>query len=149
MRGPLGSARASTWALRASSASSCAGPRTWVPGGASSTATPSGKPEPLRFATWSAPSKRLFPRRSWPTTWPAGRPTRVAEATFTDPETWYANLPCVVVAAGALITDPAGRVLLVKPNYPELCALPGGIFEHGEPPQASCGREIAHELGLY
>jgi 8-oxo-dGTP diphosphatase len=70
------------------------------------------------------------------------------EVTFTDPDTWYASLPGVVVAAGALITDPGGRVLLVKPNYRELWALPGGICERGEPPQEGCGRELAEELGL-
>jgi len=70
------------------------------------------------------------------------------EVTFTDPDTWFAGLPGVVVTAGALITDPAGRVLLVKPNYRELWALPGGICEHGEPPHAGCRRELAEELGL-
>jgi len=70
------------------------------------------------------------------------------EVTFSDPGTWFASLPGVVVAAGALITDPAGSVLLVKPNYREHWALPGGICEHGEPPQAGCGREVAEELGL-
>jgi ADP-ribose pyrophosphatase YjhB (NUDIX family) len=67
---------------------------------------------------------------------------------FTDPETWYASLPCVVVAAGGLITEPSGRVLLVKPNYRKLWALPGGICEQGEPPHQGCRRELAEELGL-
>jgi ADP-ribose pyrophosphatase YjhB (NUDIX family) len=66
----------------------------------------------------------------------------------TDPDTWFASMPGVVVAAGGLITDTAGRVLLVKPNYRELWSLPGGICEHGEPPQAGCARELAEELGL-
>ncbi len=70
------------------------------------------------------------------------------EVTFTDPDTWFAGLPGVVIAAGALITDPAGRVLLVKPNYRDLWALPGGVCEHGEPPQVGCARELAEELGL-
>jgi ADP-ribose pyrophosphatase YjhB (NUDIX family) len=65
-----------------------------------------------------------------------------------DEGTWFASLPGVVVAAGALITDRADRVLLVKPNYRDHWALPGGICEHGEPPQAGCGREVAEELGL-
>ncbi len=69
-------------------------------------------------------------------------------ATYTDPDTWFSGLPGVVVAAGALITDPGGRVLLVKPNYRELWSLPGGICEFGEPPQAGCARELAEELGL-
>jgi 8-oxo-dGTP diphosphatase len=70
------------------------------------------------------------------------------EASFTEPEVWFASLPGVVVAAGALITDPYGRVLLVKPNYRELWSLPGGICEFGEPPQLGCGREVAEEIGL-
>ncbi|HET9894249.1 MAG TPA: NUDIX hydrolase [Streptosporangiaceae bacterium] len=67
---------------------------------------------------------------------------------FVDAETWYASLPGVVAAAGALITDPAGRVLLVKPNYRDLWSLPGGICEFGEQPQDGCRREVEEELGL-
>lgn len=62
--------------------------------------------------------------------------------------TWFASLPGVVVAAGALITDPGGRVLLVKPNYRELWSIPGGICESGEPPHLGCHREVAEEIGL-
>ena len=65
-----------------------------------------------------------------------------------DEDSWFASLPGVVIAAGALITDLDDRVLLVKPNYRDHWALPGGICEHGEPPQAGCEREVAEELGL-
>ncbi len=64
------------------------------------------------------------------------------------PDAWYAGLPGVVVAAGALITDPGGRVLVVKPNYRDHWTIPGGICEFGEPPQAGCAREVSEELGL-
>ena len=67
---------------------------------------------------------------------------------FSDHDTWFAQLPGVVVAAGALITDPAGRVLIVKPNYRDHWTLPGGVCEHGEPPHAGCVREVAEEVGL-
>jgi len=67
---------------------------------------------------------------------------------FTDHDTWYANLPGVVVSAAALITDPDERVLLVKPNYRDHWSLPGGICELGEPPHAGCAREVAEEIGL-
>jgi len=67
---------------------------------------------------------------------------------WVDHDTWFASLPGVVLAAGALITDPAGRVLLVKPNYRDHWSLPGGICEHGEPPHAGCAREVAEEVGL-
>src|SRR5215472_11898082 len=70
------------------------------------------------------------------------------EVTFTDEDTWYSGLAGVVIAAGGLITDPQRRVLLVKPNYRDRWALPGGICEHGEPPHIGCGRELAEELGL-
>ena len=67
---------------------------------------------------------------------------------FLDHNEWFARQPGVVVAAGALITDPAGRVLLVKPNYRDFWTVPGGICEHGEPPHAGCAREVAEEIGL-
>jgi 8-oxo-dGTP diphosphatase len=68
--------------------------------------------------------------------------SRAAEAA------WYAGLPTMFGSAAALLTDRAGRVLLVKPNYREYWSLPGGILEHGEPPHAGCRREVAEELGL-
>jgi 8-oxo-dGTP diphosphatase len=68
--------------------------------------------------------------------------SRAAEAA------WYAGLPTMFGAAAALFTDPAGRVLLVKPNYRARWSLPGGILEHGEPPHVGCRREVAEELGL-
>ena len=67
---------------------------------------------------------------------------------FTDAATWYASLPVLYAAAAALITDTAGQVLLVKPNYRDHWTLPGGICEHGEPPHVGCSREVAEEIGL-
>ena len=61
---------------------------------------------------------------------------------------WYATLPTMFGAAGALFTDTAGRILLVKPNYRDHWSLPGGILEHGEPPHAGCRREVEEELGI-
>jgi 8-oxo-dGTP diphosphatase len=61
---------------------------------------------------------------------------------------WYATLATMFGAAAALFTNPAGRILLVKPNYRDHWALPGGLLEQGEPPQAGCRREVAEELGL-
>jgi 8-oxo-dGTP diphosphatase len=65
-----------------------------------------------------------------------------------EPRAWHASLAGVVVAAGALIRDPAGRVLCVKPNYRDYWTLPGGICEPGEAPQNGCAREVAEEVGL-
>jgi 8-oxo-dGTP diphosphatase len=67
---------------------------------------------------------------------------------FTDAATWYASLPVLYAAAAALITDPAGRILLVKPNYRDHWTLPGGICEHAEPPHVACAREVLEETGL-
>lgn len=67
---------------------------------------------------------------------------------YLEPDIWFAQLPGVVLAAGALITDPAGRALLVKPNYRDHWTVPGGICEHGESPHEGCAREVAEEIGL-
>jgi 8-oxo-dGTP pyrophosphatase MutT (NUDIX family) len=65
-----------------------------------------------------------------------------------DEVAWYATLATMFGAAAALFTNRAGRILLVKPNYRDHWSLPGGLLEHGEPPQAGCQREVAEELGL-
>ncbi len=79
----------------------------------------------------------------------AGQPAHPApDAGFLEAADWFASLPSVYVAAGALITDPGGRVLLVKPNYRDHWTLPGGICEQGEPPHEGCARELLEELGM-
>lgn len=50
------------------------------------------------------------------------------------------------VAAGALFSDAAGRVLLVKPTYKRGWDIPGGYVTPGELPLAACRRELAEEL---
>ena len=55
----------------------------------------------------------------------AGGP--VTDSGFLEPDAWLASLPELVITASAVITDPAGRVLLVKPNYRDRWSLPGGI----------------------
>jgi 8-oxo-dGTP diphosphatase len=54
----------------------------------------------------------------------------------------------ILSAAGALIRDEQGRVLLVEPNYKDYWEIPGGLIEVGETPSQGCEREIAEELGL-
>jgi 8-oxo-dGTP diphosphatase len=61
---------------------------------------------------------------------------------------WFARLSTVVATAAALFINPAGRVLLVKPNYRDHWSLAGGILEHGEPPHVGCRREVSEEIGL-
>jgi 8-oxo-dGTP diphosphatase len=69
-------------------------------------------------------------------------------AGFMEPRAWHAGLAGVIAVAGALITDESGAVLIVKQNYRDAWALPGGICEFGEPPHAGCEREVAEEVGL-
>lgn len=53
------------------------------------------------------------------------------------------------VAADVLITDEAGRVLLVDPTYKPDWDMPGGMAEANEPPRAAAERELREELGLH
>jgi ADP-ribose pyrophosphatase YjhB (NUDIX family) len=56
-----------------------------------------------------------------------------------------------VACAGAVVRDPAGRVLLVqRANEPGrgLWALPGGRLEPGEDGRAAAAREVREETGL-
>ncbi|MCP3427030.1 NUDIX hydrolase [Rothia sp. AR01] len=71
--------------------------------------------------------------------------------TYLTPEefrAFVASLPRRRMAAGALITDPRGRVLVAKPNYKDGWTLPGGTVEAGEAPQEGCFREVLEEVGL-
>ncbi|GAA2422803.1 NUDIX domain-containing protein [Streptomyces macrosporus] len=52
------------------------------------------------------------------------------------------------VAAGVLLFDEEGRVLLVDPTYKPGWEFPGGVVEPGEPPARAGVREVAEELGL-
>lgn len=63
-------------------------------------------------------------------------------------EAFYLAQPRKRMAAGALLFDGAGRVLLVQPTYRDLWGIPGGGVEADESPKAGCERELAEELGL-
>jgi 8-oxo-dGTP diphosphatase len=53
------------------------------------------------------------------------------------------------VAAGALIFDAAGRLLLVKGTYGEKrWGVVGGVIEERESPRAGLAREVREETGL-
>lgn len=52
------------------------------------------------------------------------------------------------LAAGVLLFDPAGRVLLVDPTYKPGWEFPGGVVEPGEAPTCGGMREVAEELGV-
>ncbi|AGL16663.1 NUDIX hydrolase [Actinoplanes sp. N902-109] len=63
-------------------------------------------------------------------------------------EDFTATLPRKRMAAGALLTDEQGRVLLVEPTYKPSFEIPGGTVEAGESPRAAVVRELEEELGL-
>jgi len=52
------------------------------------------------------------------------------------------------VAAGVLLSDEAGRIMLVRPTYKDYWDLPGGYVEAGETPAQAAAREIREELGI-
>lgn len=58
------------------------------------------------------------------------------------------SLPRKRMAAGALIRDEQGKVLMVKPVYKGGWSIPGGVVEADEAPKTACIREIHEELGL-
>jgi len=64
------------------------------------------------------------------------------------PDQYVASLARKRMAAGALLRDARGRVLLVDPAYKPTMDMPGGAVEAEESPHAACRREVAEELGL-
>ena len=57
--------------------------------------------------------------------------------------------PAIPVSAGALITDRACLLLILKPTYKSGWTIPGGVMEaDGETPWEACRREVAEECGL-
>lgn len=46
----------------------------------------------------------------------------------------------ILSAAGALIRDQQGRILLVEPTYKDHWEIPGGVIEVGETPSQGCAR---------
>src|SRR3954463_1877066 len=52
------------------------------------------------------------------------------------------------VAAGLLVHDDQGRVLMVKPTYKDGWDIPGGYVEPDESPAQAAERELVEELGL-
>ncbi len=57
------------------------------------------------------------------------------------------TFPMKRIGSGALIRDPDGLVLVVKPTYKEMWEIPGGLVEVGESPREAAHRELVEELG--
>lgn len=73
---------------------------------------------------------------------------RVAE-TQTEPDLSYiASVTRVRAAAGVILRDQTGRVLVVHPAYKDVWEVPGGTVEPDESPADACTREIREELSL-
>jgi 8-oxo-dGTP diphosphatase len=53
------------------------------------------------------------------------------------------------VAAGVLVHDELGRVLMVRPTYKDGWDIPGGYVGRDESPAQAAERELAEELGLH
>jgi 8-oxo-dGTP diphosphatase len=64
-----------------------------------------------------------------------------------EPASASAAIPCV----GAIISDPGGRLLLIKRGHEPgrgLWSVPGGRIEPGESDEQAVAREVAEETGL-
>lgn len=59
------------------------------------------------------------------------------------------EVPRIPASAGALVFDPDGRLLILKPSYKKGWTIPGGqIDSDGESPWDACRRETYEECGL-
>ncbi|MFI6153079.1 NUDIX domain-containing protein [Kitasatospora sp. NPDC051170] len=63
-------------------------------------------------------------------------------------EEWLASLPRIYAAAGCLLRDASGRILIVKAGYREFWQFPGGTIDRGEGPVECAKRELEEETGI-
>ena len=59
------------------------------------------------------------------------------------------SYPLVIAAAGAVVRDGRGAVLLLRRTDNGAWCLPGGILEPGETTEQTARREVAEECGLH
>lgn len=61
---------------------------------------------------------------------------------------YLGSLPRKRMAAGVLLRDAVGKVVLIEPSYKDTWEIPGGVVEMGESPWSAAERELEEELGL-
>jgi 8-oxo-dGTP pyrophosphatase MutT (NUDIX family) len=61
---------------------------------------------------------------------------------------WLKQLPKKVLSAKVLLYNPAGQVVIIKPNYKPGWHFVGGMIDAGESPLAAVIREAKEEVGL-
>jgi len=61
---------------------------------------------------------------------------------------YYRNLPKKRMAAGALLLNEQGELLIVKPANKDYWSIAGGVIEADESPRAGCLREVREELSI-
>jgi 8-oxo-dGTP diphosphatase len=59
------------------------------------------------------------------------------------------GIPKIAASAGAMVFDPSGRLLILRPSYKSKWTIPGGQIEaDGESAWEACRRETFEECGL-
>jgi 8-oxo-dGTP diphosphatase len=53
-----------------------------------------------------------------------------------------------LAAAGVVVFDDDGHLLIVEPIHKPTWEIPGGMIEHGEAPRAACARALREEVGI-
>lgn len=76
--------------------------------------------------------------------------TSTPQADDLEPDDAFGFAPQEIpVSCGAILLDPQGRLLVLKPTYKSGWTIPGGIMEaDGETPWQACRREVFEETGL-
>ncbi|MDH6113222.1 8-oxo-dGTP diphosphatase [Kitasatospora sp. MAP12-15] len=72
----------------------------------------------------------------------------MAEEPLLPRDRWLASLERSYTAAGTLLTDEAGRILVLKPNYRPGWQFAGGTVDSGEDAYECARRELLEETGL-
>jgi len=120
--------------------------RTW-----SSWPRRSGLPQPILVVPATELATPLSPRTSIETV-PYRRSAscrrRVSILSVSTDAHFTSRMPTKRVAADCLLTDGAGRLLVLDPPYKGTWDIPGGMVEADESPWRAAQREVREEVGL-